>query len=1019
MRQTSWRPALGRLSVAAVLAAAAALPGARAADADAPPAQSHEADAASKKLMAANGLAHRGLYKLAADEYKELLAQNPAPQQATAERYALGLCLYQLHDYPAAIEPLQTALKDSKLDHRDDALAMLGYCQLNGKQYDEAQATFAGLLAKYPRGKQAESASIYRIQSLYFGKKYKDVETAAKQFIGQYPKSGEIPTALYFQALSQRAAGQNDAATASLEQLGRDYPDSRYRLDATLLLGQSLESQGKLDAAIAQYRRMLADAPEARKADAQYSLGLALYKAGKYDDAARELIGVIEGFPSSAYAKPAKLQLGLAQLASGKTADARKSLSAVAREDTASAPAARYGLAQCDIADKKYDSARATLDALVGLQPPPANLPQIQFDRAACLMGLKKFDEAAGEFAAFSSQHPNSPQAAESEYRQAYCLHAQGKYDQSHALCQRLAKLPASAISSPVGELDAENLFRMTKYPEAQSAFAALAKGSQDHAKAARYKLRQGQCAYYAGKYADAESVLRSVAESADGKSTDESRQAQFLLGDALLQQGKHAQAADVLTKYVATAKGEQREARYKLALARSQSKDAGGALSALGPLIQGPVDDPWVQRGLLEAGQLNYQAKRPEPAAAALHKLLAGKPLEELIAPATYLLGFIDFDARRYAAAAEKWKSVAQQRGNPKLAADAAFQEALALKQAGKTDEALDAIQAFARLHPDDASRANALAGSALYDLAWSQRDKDKNIPAAIQTYRKLLKLQPDGKLAPAARTELGQLLYDDKKYADAAGVLEVVTADKSADPKTASAALYTLGWCYEKLGKPDKAAPAFISFASAHGDDPQLTPSALLAAAGASAEQEKFDQAEKSLAQLLAKFPEYKDAPVALLKLGEAQAQQQEFDPSRKSYDTFIQKYPKSEFAYRADFGAGWALENLKKYDEARTAYKKVIAASNGEYAARAQFQIGETLLAEQKFEPAIKELLAVEDVYGYPKWSATADFEAGRAFEQLKQPEQAKRQYAQILAKYKDAPEAAAARERLKAM
>jgi TolA-binding protein len=61
----------------------------------------------------------------------------------------------------------------------------------------------------------------------------------------------------------------------------------------------------------------------------------------------------------------------------------------------------------------------------------------------------------------------------------------------------------------------------------------------------------------------------------------------------------------------------------------------------------------------------------------------------------------------------------------------------------------------------------------------------------------------------------------------------------------------------------------------------------------------------------------------------------------------------------------------------------------------------------------------LLAVEDVYAYPKWSARALFEAGRAFEQLKQPDQAKRQYNQIVTKYKDAPEAAAAQERMRAM
>ena len=43
----------------------------------------------------------------------------------------------------------------------------------------------------------------------------------------------------------------------------------------------------------------------------------------------------------------------------------------------------------------------------------------------------------------------------------------------------------------------------------------------------------------------------------------------------------------------------------------------------------------------------------------------------------------------------------------------------------------------------------------------------------------------------------------------------------------------------------------------------------------------------------------------------------------------------------------------------------------------------------------------------------------YEAGRAFEQLKQPEQAKAQYAKVLAKYKDQPEAELCQARMKAI
>jgi TolA-binding protein len=163
----------------------------------------------------------------------------------------------------------------------------------------------------------------------------------------------------------------------------------------------------------------------------------------------------------------------------------------------------------------------------------------------------------------------------------------------------------------------------------------------------------------------------------------------------------------------------------------------------------------------------------------------------------------------------------------------------------------------------------------------------------------------------------------------------------------------------------------------------------------------------------------PKNAQLSVALLRLGEVQAEQGKYDASAQTYSTFLQKFPKDQFAPRAHFGIGWSLENRKQYEQARAEYKKAIAATNGETAARAQFQIGETFLGEGKFDLALPALLAVEDVYAYPKWSARALFESGRVFEELKQPDQAKKQYQQIATKYKDAPEAKLAEERLKAL
>lgn len=1016
-----------------------------------PQEQQQQVDAATKKLLAANGLYSRSLYKLAADEYGGFLAQWPAHAQATAARYALAVCRYRLGEFPAAVDQIRQVLADAKFDQRDEALAVLGHCELSQEHFEPAVAAFDELLAKYATGKHAELATLSRAQALYLSRKYPQAAKGCEDYLSRYPSGAAQPDALYFLALSQRAQDQNAAAVQTLARLNDKFPDSAHRVDALLLTGQALEALGKFEGAAAAYEAMLAAAPPARKPDALYSLGVACYKAGKYEPAARHLSALTEEFPDSAYAKPARLQTGLAQLAAGQTGPARSTLTRVAQQDPARANEAQYGLAQCDIAEKRYQQAAGRLAPLMSVDPSPANAPQIALDHAICLTELQKFDTAAAELQTLRDRYPNAPQLAEATYRQAFALHKLGKFDQSHALCDAVAKLKPQALAEANAELDAENLFLLARYPEARKQFAALAEAAKDDARRLRFTFRQGQCEYFAGDYAKAAAVLAPVASDAKNESDADLRTAPLLLGDALLQLNKPAEAAAPLERYARIAGNDRPQAQYKLGVARLRAGAADTAGQAFAQATEGPSDSPWVQRAWFERGQLELKDKHCDRAAESFRRAAASNAPPEVAGPATYQLGWAEFQSKRYPEAAAAWKQMASKYPKDKLAPDAEFQQGVALREAKQLAQSVDVLKAYAAAHPDGPHvvKANQLAAaslkdlgksdesrrmlealgaqakgdgadSILYDLAWAQRDA-KQASTAQGTYRRLIAEQPQSRLLPAARTELAELLSDDKRFDAAAALLEQVVADKSADEKILALAQYRLGWCYQELKKPQKAAEAFAAFQRSSGaaSTPDLAASALLQAGIAHAADQKFDRAERALAEMLQKFPDHKDAPVAMLKLGEVQAEQNKYDAAEKTNQAFLDKYPKSEFAYRAQFGVGWSLENRKQYDAARAAYQKVIAATNGPTAARAQFQIGETYLAQGKFDQAVPALLAVDDVYKYPDWSARALFEAGRAFEQLKQPDLARKQYTDIVTRYKDAPEADMARERLRGM
>ena len=62
-----------------------------------------------------------------------------------------------------------------------------------------------------------------------------------------------------------------------------------------------------------------------------------------------------------------------------------------------------------------------------------------------------------------------------------------------------------------------------------------------------------------------------------------------------------------------------------------------------------------------------------------------AGSAEKDLKGSALYLLAWIDFDAKKYAEAAKGWKRLTDDHPKHALAADAAYQRGVALKEAGE----------------------------------------------------------------------------------------------------------------------------------------------------------------------------------------------------------------------------------------------------------------------------------------------------------------------------------------------
>ena len=1005
-------------------------------------------DAAQKKLLAANGLFARQLYKLAADQYEEFLAENPRHAEAQVARYALAVCRYRLAAYAEAAKELEKVLAAGNFAQADEALLVLGHSQVALRQYDKGAQAFGQLVEKHPTSKHAPAAALGRGQALLLGGNAQDAAKQLEAFLKDHARHAQRPEGLYYLARAREQLKQHDEAAAALKELLEKHAQSRHRDDALLLLGQVYDAQGKPDQAVAMYTTLSQVGAPQSQARALYSIAIVHYRQGQFPKAIESLRKVID---AQAADKPtldaARLQLGLTLLAAKDFPGARQVLEAVVKDDPARAIRAKYWLAQCDIGEKKYEAALSKLNELAQMEsrPEPANRDQIELDRGDCLMALGRYAEAAGAFGQFVRSYPQHANVAEAAYRQAFALHKAQAYDKSLEILRALrANNPKTQRLAQ--ELAAENVFLQGNYAEAGKQFQELRRSAPDEASKRRMTVRLGQSAYFAGDYARAIDVLSTVTDDKALREDAELSRSILLLGDAMLQTQQYAEAAKALGEFIALPHGfEKGEAFYKRGIAQLRAGESDAALESFRKA--GPAS-PWAERSLFEMGQLLYRRNELEAARTSLRAVVNRDGVSaDIAAPAAYLLAWIDLDAKKYAAAAKAFAQVAERYPKEPVAAEAVFHQGIALREAGEDAKALDVFNRYVKDHPagPQAVKAKQLAAASLvrlerhaeasaaltalaadprsvsdevlYDLAWSQQSA-KDAKAAEATYRKLVDEYPTSKLAPAARSELAELLFARQQYADAARLLEQVISDRQAPAKTVSVALYRLGSTYEKLGQTDKAAKMFQEFGQKHGDD-ELAGWAKYQAGVNFAKEQKLTEARQQLEASLKGSPKPELETAATLKLAEVIAQSGDPEASTKLYQRFLDKWPKDRFAPQAMFGIGWAKEQGKQYAEARQWYEKVVAATNSPVAARAQFQIGETFFAEGKYEEAVAALLAVADVYAYPEWSARATLEAGRAFEQLKQPQQAKRQYELVVQKYKDSAEAALASKRLSQM
>jgi len=427
--------------------------------------------------------------------------------------------------------------------------------------------------------------------------------------------------------------------------------------------------------------------------------------------------------------------------------------------------------------------------------------------------------------------------------------------------------------------------------------------------------------------------------------------------------------------------------------------------------------------------GWSEYERKNFAAATVPFQMLLQEDPQGELTAETAFMLAKCRQEEGKTDEALATFEEVVKNHSKTKYGFPAALQKARLMSDAGKKDEANRAYTYAYEQFPQEADRDRLLDEWALMNY------RQQDFVEADRIFGRLVQDFPQSSLADNARLSLAEStlvsLKMDSQDAEALRKLDEVRVefrklaeDAQTDPEVKQTALSQLmGIGVQKKDWKDvrEIAERLLS----ESPEGKFREAAIYRQGEAALNLGDHPQAEQNMRKLL----EIKDRPdveqqswyvQVPLVLGESLlAQGNRAEEIKEVVEGWRSSHPDSESQAGLDEIEGRSLVKQAKFPEAREAFTRAVEnpkAARTETAARSQFLIAETFLAEKSYEQAEREYIKVETLYDFPVWQARAVYQSATCQEELKMTDAAIKSYELLLSKWPQSEQASQASQRL---
>ncbi len=1013
-------------------------------------------DAAGRQYNAAVTLQNRGLFDMAAAEWTKFLGDYPADPRRDRALHYLGVCHLKTGQLDAARQCFETVVKTyPKCELLDATYYCLGTTLYSlgqagkAEMYDAAAAAFQTVATKYPESKYAAQSLYNRGECLYRRGKRAEAAAMYAQLLAKFPGDRLAADALYGLGVSQEELKQQAEAGKSYDLFLEKYPQNPLAAEVTLRRGETLFALGQFERAAERFAAAAAK-PEFALADhATVRQAAAMAELKKYVEAAALYDSIASRWPQSKLVAAAALSGGKCFYMAGDYAAARKLLGQALAAGGQGGGEAAHWLVRSLLKEGKPVEAAAEAEKLLPKLGDGPQAAQVMMDQAEAVYEIPaRRGDAVALYAALAARYPQDPLAPQALYMAAFT--ALGKADYTSAgkhAATFLAAYPQHELAAEVSYIAAESQLQLGQNAEAEKLLARMVEKYPRHAEAESWRVRRGLAIELQKRPDEAVKVLQAALKEI--KSPEVRAEAYYLIGGSQIELKQFDAAVKSLAAALAAAPKWRQADETLLAMANaySQAGHLDKAKETVGKLIAEFPESKVLDRATYRLAEYAFAGGDWQAAAAGYQQVLDKWPQSALVPYALYGLGWAKLNAGDYAGAEKAIDALVARYGGHKLTARGRYARGMARQQLGKYAAAMDDLRVFLAAEALPAEKAaaryvlglcqaglkqhaeaaatfqglaaenpkSAIADKVLYELAWSLKQQGKEKEAAA-TFARLAEQWPDSPLAAEARYHAGEFAYKSGQFKQAA-VAYYGSLAKAGTTELGEKAAHKLGWSYFR---GDDFANAQQTFAYQR----TTWPTGPLAADAAFMEGECLFKQKKFEAAMAAyggvKQTASKDfQALALLHAGQAAAQLKQWDKGLELLAKCVEQFPAAACLPEALYEEGWAQQNLGKLAEAVALYQQVIAKTDREVAARAQFMIGEVQFQQKNHKEAVASFFKVSYGYAYPQWQAEASYEAARCFEALEQREQAIKQYQELMEKFPASDKAAIAKDRIKAL